>query len=224
MKNIIPQRAQCLHCLLDNTLMNPHVFMLATAGRVVDALRLLQCRRAYCLLSVVNYTNGLIIVSWLFAAYGDVIDLLYCVASCLFGIAITALYLNRPLLMVPDVVYKVTVSFCALFYSIQEADTGLQGAVCRLLLVIAAVALQFTENYVLFLSLSAIHLEMQHLVQRRPPPTYDQLSALELCQQDGPCTTAKIIVFAQVPEVTRPETPPPCYELAVESLRSARQQ
>ncbi|KHJ88017.1 hypothetical protein OESDEN_12193 [Oesophagostomum dentatum] len=151
------------------------------------------------------------------------LNVLYCVASCLFGIAITALYMNRPLLMVPDVIYKVTVSFCGLFFAIQEADTGIDGGVSRLALVVVAVVLQFAENYVLFLSLSAIQMEVQQLVQHRPPPTYDQLSILELGLQTGPCTRAKIVVFQPAPAAaTRPETPPPCYELAVEKLRMAQ--
>ncbi|ETN85611.1 hypothetical protein NECAME_06314 [Necator americanus] len=204
--------------------MNPHVIMLAIVSHVIEWFRLLQCRRAYCLLSVVNYTNGLIIASWLFGAHGDVLDLLYCIASCLFGIAVTALYLNTPLLMIPDVIYKMTISFCALFYAIQELDTGADGAPCHLLLVVAAVVLQFTENYVLFLSLSAKQLEMQQLVQRQPPPNYDQLSVLERCQQSGLRVTAKLTQLQQTNEITRPETPPPCYELAVEALKASSQQ
>ncbi|KAK5965251.1 hypothetical protein GCK32_013007 [Trichostrongylus colubriformis] len=202
--------------------MNSHLFMLNTINRSVDWLRLLQCRRAYCLLSVTNYTNGLIIASWLFSSYGLALDLLFCLSSCLFGIAITGLYLNRPIAMIPDVTYKILISLCALFYGIHEADGAVDNAVYRLTLICIAVVLQFTENYVLFQSLSAIHLQSQQLVQRRPPPSYDQLYIVELCQHSGPCTTAKLTVLERIDEQTRPETPPPCYELAIETLKSSQ--
>ncbi|PIO61205.1 hypothetical protein TELCIR_17278 [Teladorsagia circumcincta] len=99
----------------------------------------------------------------------------------MFGIAITGLYLNCITLMVPDMIYKILVSLCALFYGIHEADAGVENAVYRLSLILVAVILQFAENYVLFQSLSATHLQAQQLVQRRPPPTYSQLYIVELC-------------------------------------------
>ncbi|KAK6059037.1 hypothetical protein COOONC_03334 [Cooperia oncophora] len=204
--------------------MNPHLFLLATTNRCIEWLRLLHCRRTYCLLSVINYTNGLIIASWLFGAYSLTLDLLYCASSCMFGIAITGLYFNCTILVVPDVMYKILISICALFYSIHEADTAVENALYRLALVLVAVVLQFTENYVLFQSLSAIHLQSQQLVQRRPPPSYDQLYIVELCHHSGSCTTAKIMMSEHVDEEARPETPPPCYELAVEALKSSRSQ
>ncbi|KAK6013477.1 hypothetical protein OSTOST_21207 [Ostertagia ostertagi] len=197
--------------------MNPHLIMLTMFSRFLDWLALLQCRRTYCLLSVTNYTNGLIIVSWLFGTYGLALDLMYCASSCMFGIAITGLYLNCITLMVPDMIYKILVSLCALFYGIHEADAGAENAVYRLTLVLVAVVLQFVENYVLFQSLSAIHLQAQQLVQRRPPPTYSQLYIVELCQSSGSCATAKITMIQAGDEPNSSQKrPPPCYELAIE--------
>ncbi|CAJ0598030.1 unnamed protein product [Cylicocyclus nassatus] len=201
--------------------MNPHVVGVTIFSRCVECLHLLQCRRSYCLLSVVNYTADLLIVSWLFDGYDEVVDLLYCIASCLFGIAITSLYLNRPLLMLPDVIYKITVSFCSLFFAIEEVDSGLKGSMYRLLFVLCAVLMQFFENYVLFMALSSKQLEQQRLIQNRPPPAYEQLSAMNLMQRTGEPCTSKPVVPDEMKK-GRPETPPPCYEIAMETLKTSK--
>ncbi|KJH49828.1 hypothetical protein DICVIV_04012 [Dictyocaulus viviparus] len=201
--------------------MNLHVLRFAAVTRFIDLMNWFKCRRSYCLLSVGNYTSGLIIVTWLISDYGDVLDALYCISSCLFGIAITGLYLYRPLFMLPDIIYKAAVSFCALFYSIQETDATGQKAVSHLILVMLAVGLLFIENYLLLQLWSSKQLESQRLAQRRPPPpTYDQLSTLELCHQTGSCPMPDV---KYSDDVNRPETPPPCYELAVAVLRLSLQ-
>ncbi|VDM77725.1 unnamed protein product [Strongylus vulgaris] len=122
--------------------------------------------------------------------------------------------------MIPDVIYKVSISFCSLFFAIQEADAGLKGSISRLMFVLTAVMLQFFENYVLCMSLSAMHLEEQQLIQHRPPPTYEQLSVAGLMQQRP--STSKPVVPEQINKAARPETPPPCYENAVENLKAAK--
>ncbi|VDO48016.1 unnamed protein product [Haemonchus placei] len=132
----------------------------------------------------------------------------------MFGIAITGLYLNHPILMLPDGVHKIVMSLCALFYSLHETDIGNENAEFRLVLVIIAVFLQFAENYVLFQLLSAKHQQPDQGAQSSPPPTYDQLWVVEVCQQSRSCPVTKTVMSKQVNEEARPETPPPCYELA----------
>ncbi|WKY01726.1 hypothetical protein Q1695_015605 [Nippostrongylus brasiliensis] len=191
--------------------MNPHIIIFNAINRSLDCFKALQCRQTYCLLSVINYTNGLIIASWLFSSFGGALEAMYCASSCLFGIALAGLYMNRAMLMVPDVLYKVVLSLCALIYAIQEVDALGDVAVCRLLLV----------NYVLFQTLSTIHLEMQQLVQTRPPPNYDQLSELKICRASA-CDSSKVVMSEPVDEPARPETPPPSYELAVKTLKCSK--
>nr|CDJ89340.1 Protein C17G10.7 [Haemonchus contortus] len=204
--------------------MNPHFIIIEVINRCNAWLEEIQCRHTYCLLSVINYTNGLIIATWLFGSFGLVLDLIYCSASCMFGIAITGLYLNHPILMLPDGVHKIVMTLCALFYSLHETDIGAESAEFRLVLVIIAVFLQFAENYVLFQLLSAKHQQSDQGAHSSPPPTYDQLWVVEVCQQSRSCPVTKTVMSKEVNEEARPETPPPCYELAVMALSTSQSQ
>ncbi|CAB3402555.1 unnamed protein product [Caenorhabditis bovis] len=50
------------------------------------------------------------------------LDALYCISSALIGISITGLYLKRPSLMLPDVLYKNYFLFNAIAVFYREQD------------------------------------------------------------------------------------------------------
>uniref|UniRef100_A0A1I7X250 Secreted protein n=1 Tax=Heterorhabditis bacteriophora TaxID=37862 RepID=A0A1I7X250_HETBA len=94
----------------------------------------------------------------MFSQLDLLVEVLFCLSSCLIGISLTALYIKLPPLMLPDKCYKVILSMCALFYSIQDVDTGLEMSGWRLIWVSTAAILQFYEvrAFVINIKISAI--------------------------------------------------------------------
>ncbi|CAD6187904.1 unnamed protein product [Caenorhabditis auriculariae] len=187
--------------------MNPQLLFYRAGHRFMRYRQHLKTRRAYCMLSLVNYTAGLIIASWLFYNYPFVLDILFCISSALIGISITALYLSRPLCMLPDIFYKMSLVTMGLFFGFVESESMRPESFINLALVALAVLSQVYENYFLFNAIATLLREKAGLRQSGPPPTY-RLFATDQSKWLSPGDAS-----------SRPSTPPPSYADAVEMLR-----
>lgn len=181
-----------------------------------------ETRRAYCAISLINYSADLILISWMFSKQPIFLDVLFCISSALIGISITGLYLKRPAVMLPDVLYKVVVSACALFNAILDADVGASGAGPRLLMVFIALLSHIYENYFLFNAISAFYREQEGVENRRPPPSYNLFakSVPKQPQNQKPnASNTDAENGASCSNEERCSTPPPSYEFAMVKIQ-----
>ncbi|PIC38251.1 hypothetical protein B9Z55_010320 [Caenorhabditis nigoni] len=193
--------------------------------------RHLKTRRAYCAISLLNYSADLILISWMFSQQPVFLDVLFCISSALIGISITGLYLKRPSVMLPDVIYKVVVSACALFNAILDADNGTSGAAPRLLMVFIALLSHIYENYFLFNAIAAFYREQEGVENRRPPPSYNLFAkSLPKPTELHTPTSAQKCNTSQSNEMengastsSASEEPPPTYEFAMEKIKEKKE-
>ncbi|CAR99221.1 Protein CBG26490 [Caenorhabditis briggsae] len=164
---------QKLHCWSRHLKIFVHFSLKLLKNSSFSMNEMIWTRRAYCAISLLNYSADLILISWMFSQQPVFLDVLFCISSALIGISITGLYLKRPSVMLPDVIYKVVVSACALFNAILEADNGTSGAAPRLLMVFIALLSHIYENYFLFNAIAAFYREQEGVENRRPPPSYN---------------------------------------------------
>ncbi|CAI2347611.1 unnamed protein product [Caenorhabditis sp. 36 PRJEB53466] len=177
-----------------------------------------KTRRAYCAISLLNYSADLILISWMFSRQPVFLDVLFCVSSALIGISITGLYLKRPSVMLPDVLYKVIVSACALFNAILDADNGTSGAAPRLCMVSVALLSHIYENYFLFNAIAAFYREQEGVENSRPPPSYN-LFAKSAPKASNVSLRKCENAAESVENGKSEEPPPPTYEFAMEKIR-----
>ncbi|CAL2037196.1 unnamed protein product [Caenorhabditis brenneri] len=194
--------------------------------------RHLKTRRAYCAISLLNYSADLILISWMFSKQPIFLDILFCISSALIGISITGLYLKRPSVMLPDVLYKVIVSACALFNAILDADNGTSGAAPRLLMVFIALLSHIYENYFLFNAIAAFYREQEGIENRRPPPSYNLFAKSipkpsSTIPSQSKCTNENDVEngasTSDNPNNERCSTPPPTYEFAMEKMKEMKE-
>ncbi|CAI5445958.1 unnamed protein product [Caenorhabditis angaria] len=202
-----------------------HRFFLA----LYDFSRHFKTRRAYCAVSLINYSVDLILISWMFVKSPIFLDVLFCVTSALIGISITGLYLKRPSVMLPDILYKIIVSGCALFNAILDVENETTGSSIRLLMVLIALLSHFYENYFLFNAISALYREQDGLDSSRPPPSYNLFAKSAPIPQANARKTVEVKPIEieegrggeeaeeEQPRCSTP--PPPSYEFAMERIK-----
>ncbi|KAF1761589.1 hypothetical protein GCK72_009845 [Caenorhabditis remanei] len=155
------------------------------------------------------------------------LDVLFCISSALIGISITGLYLKRPSVMLPDVLYKVVVSACALFNAILDADNGTSGSAPRLLMVFIALLSHIYENYFLFNAIAAFYRDQDGVENRRPPPSYNLFAKClpkpsDMTRQSSApkCSENDVENGASTSES---DEPPPTYEFAMEKIKEKKE-
>uniref|UniRef100_A0A1I7T3F3 Uncharacterized protein n=1 Tax=Caenorhabditis tropicalis TaxID=1561998 RepID=A0A1I7T3F3_9PELO len=137
--------------------------------------------------------------------------------------------------MLPDVLYKVIVSACALFNAILDADNGTSGAAPRLLMVFIALLSHIYENYFLFNAIAAFYREQEGVENRRPPPSYNLFAKSLPKPSDRDTSSTKCSSQTSENDVEnggastsnqqeeRCSTPPPTYEFAIEKMKKMKE-